>query len=113
MSVFEITTRIRPKWLERKTKHELASIIFANIDRVDLFANAAYLECDESVLSAAAAEMYVALKAYEALENQRNRCEECEDQEERAPEACGECFPYADDARSKIRKVIAKVEGRK
>jgi hypothetical protein len=38
MSIFEITTRVSHKWLERKTKHELASIIMNNIDRIDLFA---------------------------------------------------------------------------
>ena len=112
MSVFEVTTRISPKWLERKTKHELASIIFANIDRIDLFASASNSECDQSVLSAAAPQMYEALKAYEALEDQRMYCEECEDQLERAPETCGECFPFAYDARCKIRAVIAKVEGK-
>ena len=64
------------------------------------------------MLSAAAPQMYEALKAYEALEDQRMHCEECEDQLERAPETCGECFPFADDARCKIRAVIAKVEGK-
>jgi hypothetical protein len=61
-------------------------------------------------LIAAAPEMYEALKAYEALENQRMNCDECGDQLERSPEACGECFPFADDARCKIRAVIAKIE---
>ena len=63
-------------------------------------------------LIAAAPEMYEALKAYEALENQRDHCEDREDRLETAPEACGECFPFADDARCKIRAVIAKVEGK-
>lgn len=39
MSVFVSTTRISRKWLERKPKHELASIIMANIDKIDLFAD--------------------------------------------------------------------------
>lgn len=38
MSVYTVTTRISRKWLERKTKSELASIILNNIDRIDLFA---------------------------------------------------------------------------
>ncbi len=33
-----IETRIDRKWLERKPKHELASIILANIYKIDLFA---------------------------------------------------------------------------
>ena len=39
MSTFEVTTRISHKWLERKSKRELASIIMANLDRIDLFAD--------------------------------------------------------------------------
>jgi hypothetical protein len=35
----EITTRISHKWLERKHKHELASIIMSNLDRINLFAD--------------------------------------------------------------------------
>jgi hypothetical protein len=38
MSILSITTTISHKWLERKSKRELASIIMANIDRVSLFA---------------------------------------------------------------------------
>ena len=38
MSTMNITTRISHRWLERKTKHELASIIMNNIDRISLFA---------------------------------------------------------------------------
>ena len=37
MSIVEITTRITPRWLERKSKRELVSILWANIDNVDLF----------------------------------------------------------------------------
>ncbi len=62
-------------------------------------------------LIAAAPDMYEALKAYESLENQRMNCEECEECLARAPEACGECFPFAADARCKIRVAIAKAEG--
>ena len=65
----------------------------------------------DAKLIAAAPEMYEALKAYEALDSQRMNCEECDEQLERAPEVCGECFPFADDARCKMRVVIAKVEG--
>lgn len=39
MSVLITTTRISHQWLERKPKHELASIILANIDKIDLFAD--------------------------------------------------------------------------
>lgn len=39
MSIIEVTTRISHKWLERKHKHELASIIMANLDRINLFAD--------------------------------------------------------------------------
>jgi len=38
MSTMEITTRINRKWLERKPKHELASIIMSNLGRINLFA---------------------------------------------------------------------------
>lgn len=40
MSVIEVTTRISHKWLMQKSKAELASIIMANLDRIDLFAEA-------------------------------------------------------------------------
>ena len=112
MSVFEVTTRISHKWLERKSKHELVSIILANIDQINLFANARIDFPGETVLSEAATEMYAALKAYEVLENHRLHCPECEDSQERAPEACGMCFPYADDLRCKVRAVLIKIEGK-
>lgn len=38
MSITEVTTRITPQWLERKSKAELVSIIWANLDRIDIFA---------------------------------------------------------------------------
>jgi hypothetical protein len=37
MSVMEVTTKIDRRYLERKTKAELAGIILNNIDRIDLF----------------------------------------------------------------------------
>jgi hypothetical protein len=37
MSIVEVTTRISKRWLMRKSKDELASIIMANIDHIDLF----------------------------------------------------------------------------
>lgn len=62
-------------------------------------------------LIAAAPDLYEALEAYEALDNQRMTCEECEDRLERAPEACEYCFPFADDARLKMRAALAKARG--
>lgn len=44
MSILEVTSRITPKWLERKSKAELVSIIWKNLDRIDLFATASPLE---------------------------------------------------------------------
>lgn len=38
MSITEVTSRITPQWLERKSKAELISIIWANLDRIDIFA---------------------------------------------------------------------------
>lgn len=38
MAIIQTTTRISREWLERKPKHELASVIMANLDRIDLFA---------------------------------------------------------------------------
>lgn len=40
MSIIQTTTRISREWLERKPKQELASIIMANLDKIDLFAMA-------------------------------------------------------------------------
>lgn len=42
------------------------------------------------------------LRLYAELEKQRDRCEECEG--EQAPEACGECMPYADRLRLAMRR---------
>src|SRR5512146_1493305 len=39
MSITETTTRISHQWLERKSKAELAAIIMANLDQIDLFAS--------------------------------------------------------------------------
>jgi hypothetical protein len=50
------------------------------------------------------------LKAYQALDDQRMACKECEDCLERAPEACPYCFPFADDARLRMRAAIARME---
>jgi hypothetical protein len=58
------------------------------------------------------AELLEALKAYQALDTQRMNCEDCEDCLEQAPEACGKCFPFADDARLKMRAAISKAYAR-
>ena len=39
MGITTTTTRISSKWLERKSKHELAGIIMNNLDKIDLFAD--------------------------------------------------------------------------
>lgn len=48
--------------------------------------------------------MHDALRTAEASDGQHANCEECEGLE--APEACGVCFPLADDARLKRRAVL-------
>ena len=50
-----------------------------------------------------------ALAAYDTLDEHVDKCEECGDNET-APEACGECFPFADDARLKMRAAIARAK---
>ncbi|MCP4899716.1 MAG: hypothetical protein GY906_22350 [bacterium] len=60
-------------------------------------------------LYAAAPEMYAALKAYEKLDNKVANCEEHDPED--VPEKCEFCFPYADDARCKMRAAIAKARG--
>lgn len=73
------------------------------------------LMTDEQVATVAEcfSEMRDAVLAYDALERQRDQCENCADCLERAPEACGECFPFADDLRIKMRAALAKVKGGK
>jgi hypothetical protein len=44
MSIMEVFSRIDRKWLERKTKRELSSIILNNLDRIDLFAEESQVE---------------------------------------------------------------------
>jgi hypothetical protein len=51
-------------------------------------------------------ELVAALKAYELLDDKHANCEECEG--ESAPELCTICFPFADDARCKMRAALAK-----
>lgn len=47
MSVMKVTTRITHRYLMRKSKYELAFIIMANIDKIDLFAEGiSPLHCD-------------------------------------------------------------------
>jgi hypothetical protein len=41
MSVMQCTSRIDHRWLLRKSKDELARIILANVDRIDIFAECA------------------------------------------------------------------------
>lgn len=60
-------------------------------------------------LKAAATDMYEALKALTLLEDKHSNCPICEG--EGLPEACEKCFPFADDARLKMRAAIAKAEG--
>ena len=55
-------------------------------------------------------ECLAALAAYSNLDEQRNKCDECEDRLEQAPEACEYCFPFADDARLKMRAVLARAQ---
>jgi len=47
-----------------------------------------------------------ALSAYDLLDDFRNKCDEC-DLEDSA-ETCAQCFPFADDARLKMRAVLAR-----
>lgn len=75
MSIIETTTRISRKWLERKPKHELASIIMANIDKIDLFA-----EERKAVLPAA-------LEALERIEAD-GHLEHCSDRHDGEPCFC-------------------------
>ncbi len=46
MSIIETTTRISRKWLERKTKYELADIIIGNLDRIEIFADGCKYESE-------------------------------------------------------------------
>lgn len=55
-------------------------------------------------LSAAAPDMFAALQAQFILEDKHANCEECEGEGE--PETCEKCFPYADDARLKMRAAM-------
>jgi hypothetical protein len=63
-------------------------------------------------LLAAAPDLLAALKAYESLDAQRDACEDCAECLERAPEACGNCCPFAMLARDLRHAAIAKAEGR-
>jgi hypothetical protein len=51
-----------------------------------------------------------ALSAYSYLDERRNKCEECKDNLEQAAEACEYCFPFADDARLKMRAALARAQ---
>ncbi len=48
-----------------------------------------------------------ALDLYQELDDQRNVCDECKDSPELAPEACPNCYVYADQARCAMRQVLA------
>lgn len=63
-------------------------------------------EAANAHLIAAVPEMFEALKAYSLLDDFHANCKECDGLGQ--PEACSECFPYADDARCKMRVAIAK-----
>jgi hypothetical protein len=63
----------------------------------------------EANLFAAAPELYEALALIEELDFSRDDCPECEGMGE--AEACGLCFPKADDARIKRRAALAKACG--
>ena len=56
-------------------------------------------------------ELIYALKAYETLDNQHANCKECDGEVE--PEACGECSPFADDARLRMRAALDRARGTK
>ena len=60
-----------------------------------------------SELIAASPEMLEALRAYQKLDDFHANCPECGGLEQ--PETCAKCFPLADDARLKMRAVLAKV----
>jgi len=53
--------------------------------------------------------MYVALLAYRALDNQHGNCDDCMESGQSA-EACGECMPFADEARCQLEPAIAAYE---
>lgn len=55
-----------------------------------------------------ATEMMEALAAAEKADDIHSNCEDCMENAQ-AAEACGECFPSADDARVLRRNVLAKV----
>ena len=52
MSITETTTRISRKWLERKTKYELAGIIIGNLDHIEIFADGNRYESEVTRLTA-------------------------------------------------------------
>ena len=49
-----------------------------------------------------------ALKAYERLDDYHANCDDCDGVP--APEACDKCFPFADDARLKMRAALADAQ---
>lgn len=55
-----------------------------------------------------APEMLDAIRAYKLLDDRHANCPECEGED--APELCPTCFPFADDARLKMRAVLTKVD---
>ena len=56
-----------------------------------------------------AIESRAALRAYDKLDDFHANCQNCDGCEQ--PEACEKCWPYADDARLKMRAIIEKIDG--
>lgn len=82
--------------------------IFRIIERKDGLIT---VSLERDPLAAAAPDLLAAAKKLEQAEEfNANVCKECEG--EGVPEACGECFPFFDDARVMRRAAIAKAEGR-
>lgn len=62
-----------------------------------------------SVVDLMKQEMLLALEAYERFEDKRANCSECGG--ERESELCEKCFPFADDARLRIRAALDQARG--
>lgn len=73
-------------------------------------ANAHFEALEEIIngLKRQATEARAALLLYAALDDRHANCEECEGSEQ--PEACAECFPYADAARCAMRKALDGID---
>jgi len=54
-------------------------------------------------------QMYAALLAHRALNDQHANCDDCMESA-KSPEACEECMPYWDDANDQMKAAIAAYE---